>query len=103
MAVFSIHITMLKVFPPLQKAILQNAARYVKPGGRLVYSTCTITEEENEENADWIEKHLAFEKKRIADLLPEALKISCEENRIQLLPGLHPCDGFFISVFKKKK
>lgn len=44
-----------------------------------------------------------FEKKRIADLLPEALKSSCEENRIQLLPGLHPCDGFFISVFKKKK
>ena len=35
--------------------------------------------------------------------LPEALKSSCEENRIQLLPGLHPCDGFFISVFKKKK
>ena len=53
--------------------------------------------------ATLIEKNLPFEKKEIRDLLPEALKASCEENRIQLLPGLHPCDGFFISVFKKKK
>ncbi len=93
----------IKNLAKLQREILSVVTQYVKPGGTLVYSTCTITEEENEENADWIEKHLAFEKKRIADLLPEALKISCEENRIQLLPGLHPCDGFFISVFKKKK
>lgn len=93
----------IKNLAKLQREILSVVTQYVKPGGTLVYSTCTITEEENEENADWIEKHLAFEKKRIADLLPEALKSSCEENRIQLLPGLHPCDGFFISVFKKKK
>lgn len=93
----------IKNLAKLQREILSVVTQYVKPGGTLVYSTCTITEEENEENADWIEKHLEFEKKRIADLLPEALKSSCEENRIQLLPGLHPCDGFFISVFKKKK
>ena len=61
-------------------------SQYVKPGGTLVYSTCTITKEENAENADWIEKNLPFEKKEIRDLLPEALKASCEENRIQLLP-----------------
>ena len=93
----------IKNLAKLQREILSVVTQYIKPGGTLVYSTCTITEEENEENADWIEKHLAFEKKGIADLLPEALKSSCEENRIQLLPGLHPCDGFFIAVFKKKK
>ena len=80
----------------------QSVAEYVKPGGTLVYSTCTITKEENAENADWIEKNLPFEKKEIRDLLPEALKASCEENRIQLLPGVHPCDGFFISAFRRK-
>ena len=78
-------------------------AQYVKPGGTLVYSTCTITGEENKENAEWIEKNLPFEKKMIADLLPEALKSSCDRNMIQLLPGIHPCDGFFISAFRKKK
>ena len=86
----------------LQREILSVVSQYVKPGGTLVYSTCTITKEENAENADWIEKNLPFEKKEIRDLLPEALKASCEENRIQLLPGVHPCDGFFISAFRRK-
>ena len=86
----------------LQREILSVVSQYVKPGGTLVYSTCTITKEENAENADWIEKNLPFEKKEIRDLLPEALKASCEENRIQLLPGVHPCDGLFISAFRRK-
>lgn len=86
----------------LQREILSVVSQYVKTGGTLVYSTCTITKEENAENADWIEKNLPFEKKEIRDLLPEALKASCEENRIQLLPGVHPCDGFFISAFRRK-
>ena len=64
----------IKNLAKLQREILSVVTQYVKPGGTLVYSTCTITEEENNENADWIEKHLPFEKKRIADLLPEALK-----------------------------
>ena len=86
----------------LQREILSVVSQYVKTGGTLVYSTCTITKEENAENVDWIEKNLPFEKKEIRDLLPEALKASCEENRIQLLPGVHPCDGFFISAFRRK-
>lgn len=86
----------------LQREILSVVSQYVKTGGTLVYSTCTITKEENAENANWIEKNLPFEKKEIRDLLPEALKASCEENRIQLLPGVHPCDGFFISAFRRK-
>ena len=87
----------------LQKQLLDKCINSLKIGGTLVYSTCTITGEENKENAEWIEKNLPFEKKIIADLLPEALKSSCERNMIQLLPGIHPCDGFFISAFRKKK
>ena len=93
----------IKDLAKFQREILSVVAQYVKPGGTLVYSTCTITGEENKENAEWIEKNLPFEKKMIADLLPEALKSSCERNMIQLLPGIHPCDGFFISAFRKKK
>ena len=93
----------IKDLAKLQREILSVVTQYVKPGGTLVYSTCTITGEENKENAEWIEKNLPFEKKMIADLLPEALKNSCERNMIQLLPGIHPCDGFFISAFRKKK
>lgn len=86
----------------LQREILSVVSRYVKPGGTLIYSTCTINKKENEENAAWISEQLPFKKKDIASLLPEALKKDCVENRIQLLPGIHPCDGFFISAFEKE-
>ena len=91
----------------LQREILNTVSRYVKPGGVLVYSTCTITRAENEENADWILDGLPFEERDIASLLPEGLRGSCngreKAGRIKLLPGIHPCDGFFIAAFTRKK
>lgn len=86
----------------LQREILSVVSRYVKPGGVLVYSTCTIDRMENEDNAEWIERELPFKKKEIGPLLPEFLRGDCEENRIQFLPGIHPCDGFFIAVFERE-
>ncbi len=86
----------------LQREILQVVSRYVKPGGVLLYSTCTIDRMENEENADWILRELPFKKKSIAASLPEFLRKDCKENQIQLLPGIHPCDGFFIAAFEKE-
>lgn len=85
----------------LQRDILSVVSGYVKPGGTLVYSTCTISPKENEENAAWILENLPFKKKEIVSVLPEALQNDCVENRIQLIPGIHPCDGFFISVFER--
>ena len=87
----------------LQREILSVVSRYVKPGGKLIFSTCTINKKENEENAAWILENLPFTKKEIASALPEALKKDCVENRIQLLPGVHPCDGFFIAAFERKQ
>ena len=87
----------------LQRKILSVASGYVKPGGTLIYSTCTIDKKENEENADWILETLPFIKKEITPLLPKNLAADCEENRIQLLPGIHGCDGFFIAAFEKKR
>lgn len=93
----------LEELASLQRKILAVAAGYVKPGGTLIYSTCTIDRKENEENASWILSSLPFVKKEITSLLPEKLRPDCAGNQIQLLPGVHGCDGFFISAFEKKR
>ena len=76
--------------------------RYVKPGGRLVYSTCTIDSAENQDNAGWFLSSYPFEPVNLEGMLGETLKeSSLKEGWIQLLPGIHPGDGFFISVFRR--
>ena len=87
----------LKLFPPLQLQILQNAARYVKAGGRLVYSTCTI---EQSENHYLIEEFLANnpEWQRV----PFAHPLSGElVDELQLLPQVDNIDGFYICVLER--
>ena len=75
----------------------------MKPGGVLIYSTCTIDRMENEENAAWILRELPFKNRPIGALLPDFLREDCKESQIQLLPGIHPCDGFFIAAFEKER
>lgn len=92
----------------LQREILSAAVHYLKPGGTLVYSTCTVTKEENEDNRAWIEKNLALEPVSIRDRLPQALCTETADAGYQQLlcgiPADRPLvDGFFISVFKKRK
>ncbi len=86
----------------LQRQILSVVSRYVKPGGRLIYSTCTITREENEENVRWIQTHLPFVLTPLTGTLPEGLRGgTAEKGWLQLLPGVHGCDGFFLSQFRR--
>ncbi|MCM1178805.1 MAG: 16S rRNA (cytosine(967)-C(5))-methyltransferase RsmB [Clostridium sp.] len=88
----------------LQRTILTNASAYVKPGGILLYSTCTINPEENIENAKWFLEHSDFLEDAIEEFLPEELRDGMQgENMVQLLPGIHKCDGFFIAKFRKKQ
>ena len=61
----------------LQRRILSCVQRYVKPGGVLLYSTCTVNPAENIESV-------------------------MEKGCIQLLPGIHKCDGFFIARLVKR-
>lgn len=87
----------------LQYAILENAARYLKDGGELVYSTCTLEPEENEK---MIEKFLSADKNftsvDINPLLPERLRReTAEKGMITLYPHLDDTDGFFIAKLKK--
>lgn len=87
----------------LQREILNVAYRYVKKGGRLIYSTCTINRKENEENVLWIRKELALKSINLEKLLPEKyLTETAKEGYIQLLPGIHGTDGFFISAFVRE-
>ncbi len=69
----------------LQRDILNNVSRFVKPKGRLIYSTCTLSHEENEDNTAYIEAELGFRK-----------TAECK-----LLPGEHN-DGFYIAVLQKR-
>ncbi|MCX7711935.1 MAG: 16S rRNA (cytosine(967)-C(5))-methyltransferase RsmB [Clostridia bacterium] len=89
----------------LQKKILDIASKYVKPGGVLVYSTCTIESEENEEIVkDFLGNNKDFESSDFSDLLPEVLcKPTAAQGMIQFYPNTDKIDGFFISKIKRKK
>mgnify|MGYP000451709894 CR=1 FL=1 len=94
----------LKEVCALQKDILETVWRYVKPGGTLVYSTCTVNPEENQAMAEWFVKHHPFWPKPLAGALPKGCAGADEpEGCIQLLPGIHDTDGFFISCFTRKR
>ncbi len=84
----------------LQRKILTVVSQYVKPGGTLLFSTCTVNKQENDENAAWILKHLPFQKKSIAKLLPKELPV--QENQVQIFPGSFGMDGFFIAAFTRR-
>lgn len=71
----------------LQRNILHTISSYVKNGGVLLYSTCTISKKENQENRDYILNHLPF---------------VLEEEKM-LLPGIEPSDGFYMARFRKGK
>ncbi len=88
----------------LQREILSVVHRYVKPGGTLVYSTCTVNREENEDNMRWFMEQFPFEPVNIKGRLGEELvEPTMESGYIQFLPGVHPCDGFFIAVMRRKQ
>lgn len=87
----------------LQRDILSKVKNYVKPGGTLIYSTCTIHKEENMDNVHWfLQENKNFELVSIKDLLCDELKDDVmEEGCLQFLPGKHESDGFFIAKFKR--
>ncbi len=71
----------------LQREILSVVHKYIKPGGTLLYSTCTINPSENQKNVEWfLENHPEFKLK---------------EQRL-FLQGIDKCDGFFYAVMKKE-
>ncbi len=86
--------------PGIQLSILESSARFVKPGGTLVYSTCTLNRRENNDNAaGFLKAHPEFSPKTLT--LPEGVSRTVEEepNCLTLFPQTNGTDGFFIAAF----
>lgn len=85
--------------PKIQYNILCNATRYLKDGGRLVYSTCTLNPKENDEVCNrFLEEHPEFE---AVSFMPELRRYSENDKYLTLMPHVHNTDGFFVAVFQK--
>jgi 16S rRNA (cytosine967-C5)-methyltransferase len=86
---------------PLQASILASAARLVKPGGRLVYATCSMLPEENEERvATFLAENPAFHAVKLRDAAPQ-LTDSTHPDYLSLTPARHDTDGFFAAVMQR--
>lgn len=86
-----------------QQAILASAARMVKPGGRLVYATCSLLAEENDGVVDtFLREHPDFVELSAAEVLAgQGISLDCG-TRLALRPDLHDTDGFFAAVLVRQ-
>lgn len=85
--------------PELQYRILCNAIKYLKVGGRIVYSTCTLNPKENSEICDrFLAEHPEFS---AVELFPELPRYGESDKYLTLMPHLHSTDGFFVAAFVK--
>lgn len=79
----------------LQKELLESAAKMVKPGGRLVYTTCSLEPEENMEQINhFLEHHDEFELENLEGFVPDEV-LSEDKLSYQTYPHRHHCDGHF--------
>lgn len=88
----------------LQRQLLVSAYYCLEPGGRMVYSTCTVNRGENEDNIAWLQrKYRDLECVDIKDCFPSGVEIygDVPDRTLQLLPHRHGTDGFFVAVLKK--
>ena len=84
--------------PGIQLEILENASKYVKPAGRLVYSTCTLSKAENE---DVVNRFL--ERNENYELVKLPAPLESESKYITITPDKFGSDGFFIAAFVRKR
>ena len=88
-----------------QRAILDSAARLVKPGGRLIYATCSLLREENEAQAEaFLDAHADFTLYPAARAWQETIGGSCPagSDYLRLTPASHGTDGFFVAQFQRR-
>jgi 16S rRNA (cytosine967-C5)-methyltransferase len=91
----------------LQLRILQSAARLLKPGGRLVYATCSLLTQENEAVVELFSQSTKeFQPMDAAELLTtggvERAESLCVDGHLRLWPHQHNTDGFFAAVWQRK-
>ncbi len=87
----------------LQLSILGNVAPYVKEGGVLVYSTCTVFHEENEDVVEkFLNEHSEFQLDRMDQVLPEKFHVFIRNGYFKTFPPGHEMDGFFAARLVKR-
>jgi 16S rRNA (cytosine967-C5)-methyltransferase len=88
-----------------QRSILASAAALVKPGGRLVYGTCSLLTEENEDIvSEFLAKNPDFQLVSAADVLKrQGVAMPGADQFLRLHPHVHDTDGFFAAVMERKK
>ena len=90
----------IKELLPIQRKILETASKYVKNGGRLVYSTCSVNPNENRKICDaFLKEHPEFTSVKA---LPHIERTVDEGDYLTLMMHKNNCDGFFIAVFDRK-
>jgi len=86
----------------LQRQILTNCWEYVKPGGKLLYSTCTISSRENIDNRNWFLENFPFVSVDFSGNVPNVPEFTTAwDGYLQILPQYFDTDGFFISIFER--
>lgn len=86
-----------------QGAILAAAARLVRPGGRLVYATCSLLAEENDAIVDaFLAAHPGFAQLSAQDILDKQGVVVATGERLRLMPHVHDTDGFFAAVMERR-
>lgn len=88
----------------IQKELITNMAKLLKVGGKLIYSTCTITYEENEDLVDWfLSHHPEFDRDSISTEENIAEDIITDRGEVRIFPHQYHTDGFFISRMIKSR
>jgi 16S rRNA (cytosine967-C5)-methyltransferase len=93
---------------PLQARLMDSAARLVRPGGRLIYATCSLLMSENEDHAArFLETHPEFALKPAAEIWretvwPEGGPGAPSSPYLRLTPARDDTDGFFAAAFERK-
>jgi 16S rRNA (cytosine967-C5)-methyltransferase len=86
-----------------QRSILDSAARLIKPGGRLVYATCSILEEENRQVVEpFLERHPEFLLRPAGEILAKERLALEAGDYLELWPHRHGTDGFFAAVLERR-
>ena len=93
----------LDKLPGIQAAILDASAKCVRPGGLLVYSTCTILPEENQKQVRaFLDRHPEFAPETSEKWLPESLRGHMEDGMLSILPHRDGMEGFFIARMRRR-
>jgi len=85
----------------LQKELVQSAYRALKPGGKLVYSTCTLSMEENQQVANYLIDQTDAQICSLKNLFDGAEKATTTEGYLHVLPHTFDSEGFFVACFSK--